>query len=304
VSDPSATPDPAQDAPHCYRHPDRETYIRCQRCERPICPECMAPASVGFHCPECVAEGNRSVRQPRTAAGGLVPERPGAVTIGLMAANVLAFLACVATGYPLLGGGVGTSPVTEWGVQIGQASFGMFQPLEGVAEGQPWRLVTSGFLHGGVIHLLVNMYALYVFGPLLEQLLGRARFVAVYALSLLGGSAAVYALEAPNVPTLGASGAIAGLFGCALVLLVQRGQNVAFLFVILAINVVLSLQSGISWQAHLGGFVVGLVLGLAFAFAPRAQRALVQYAAMGAVAAVIVATIVLRTSELGGSLIP
>lgn len=65
----------------CYRHSGKDAYISCQRCERPICPECMRDASVGFQCPECITKGAKSVRQPRTAAGGAIPaarvRRPG-----------------------------------------------------------------------------------------------------------------------------------------------------------------------------------------------------------------------------------
>ncbi|MGH3359681.1 MAG: rhomboid family intramembrane serine protease, partial [Nocardioidaceae bacterium] len=156
-------------APYCYRHPDRETYISCQRCGRPICPDCMRQASVGFQCPECVSEGARTVRQPRTVAGGIAPRHVGLVSFILIGINVVAFLAQLATG-----GNDGA--VTHWGEMLSVSALvrgtdGVVL-LNGVADGGWWRIVTSGFLHFGVLHIVLNMYALYLFGPMLERMLG------------------------------------------------------------------------------------------------------------------------------------
>ncbi|MGH3424186.1 MAG: rhomboid family intramembrane serine protease [Nocardioidaceae bacterium] len=279
--------------PHCYRHPDRETYISCQRCGRPICPDCMHPASVGYQCPECVREGSRNVRAPRTAAGGLLPRQAGAVTWTLIGINVVVFLVTLATG------GTHGEPF-RWGAML---SVSAFDPqngglLTGVAEGGYWRLLTSAFLHENLLHILFNMYALYIFGPMLERYLGVGRFIAMYLTVALGGSVFVYLLSPERSLTIGASGAIFGLFAVALVLLIRQRQNVTFLLVLLAINAVLSLQGGISWQGHLGGFVTGGVLGLAFAYAPRRWRTTAQYAAFGLLWIGIVAGVVLRTAQL------
>lgn len=281
------------DTPHCYRHPDRETYISCQRCGRPICPDCMHQASVGYQCPECVRAGKRNVRTPRTAAGGLLPRQAGAATITLIGINVVAFVATLATG--------GTNgELSRWGAMLSVSAFdpSTGQLLTGVADGGYWRLITSAFLHTGVLHILFNMYALYIFGPMLERYLGVTRFLVMYFTVALGGSVFVYLLSPERTLTIGASGAVFGLFAVALVLLIRQRQNVTFLLVLLAINAVLSLQSGISWQGHLGGFVTGLVVGLMFAFAPRRWRTYVQVTVFAVVWFGIVAGIALRTAEL------
>lgn len=272
---------PAEDY-RCYRHPDREAYISCQRCDRLICPECMREASVGFQCPTCIAEGAKSVRQPMNLAGGAITASAGAVSVGLIVLNVLAYVATVATG-----GRTGS-------VFTDGALVGFF-----VADGELWRLLTSAFLHAGVLHLLFNMYALYLFGPFVERAIGTVRFVVAYLTTALVGSVFVYLLASPGVPTIGASGAVFGLFGMALLLLLRAKQDVTTLLVLLAINAFISVAgSNISWQGHLGGFVAGVVLGAAFAYAPRDRRLLVQVVVLVAVWAAAIAAVVLRTADL------
>ncbi|KAA1424869.1 rhomboid family intramembrane serine protease [Mumia zhuanghuii] len=290
---------PQQVPPRCYRHPDRETYIACQRCGRPICPDCMNEASVGYQCPECLREGQAHVRQARTAGGGLVPGRPGVVSTTLIGINVAAYLIMSVTG------GLWLSPLYQWGVML--ADGGVFQlpdgslaALDGVADGAYWRMLTSAFLHASILHIGFNMYALYLFGPVLERYLGTARFLAAYLTSAVAASVFVYWLSGVHTPTLGASGAIFALFGMALVIMYKQGQDVRGLFALLAINVVITFLPGldISWQGHLGGFVTGLVFGAAFAYAPRERRNLVQYAVFGAVWVGIVGATVARTLQL------
>jgi membrane associated rhomboid family serine protease len=278
----------------CYRHGDRETYISCQRCGRPICPDCMHPASVGFQCPECVAEGNRTVRQPRTMAGGLVPAKVGVVTWGIVAINVVVFLLAQLrdeSGFPYI----------EYQLSLlgGSAIAPSGELLTGVSDGGWWRLVSSMFLHTSIMHILFNMYALTIFGPMLEGALGRLRFIALYLVAGLGGSAVVYAFTAPNVPTLGASGAIYGLFGAAFAVFARRGLELRGLVMLMGINLAITfLVPNISWQGHLGGLVTGAVLGYALAYAPRQRRTLVQAAAFGAALVVIAVAIVARTLQL------
>ncbi|MEJ7634700.1 rhomboid family intramembrane serine protease [Aeromicrobium sp.] len=271
---------PASDY-RCYRHADREAYISCQRCERLICPECMNDASVGFQCPSCIAEGAKSVRLPRTIAGGKVSSREGVVSMGLIAINGIAFVLTLATG------GTGGSFFED----------GALWPY-GVADGDYWRLLTSAFLHGGVLHLLFNMYALFLFGPFVEKALGTWRFIAAYLTAAMVGSLFVYFLADPRTLTIGASGAVFGLFALALVLLLKAKQDVRSLLVLLAINALISTQGNISWEGHLGGFVGGLILGLVFAYAPRDRRTLVQVVAFSAMWLVMIGAIVLRTVEL------
>ncbi|KAA1395745.1 rhomboid family intramembrane serine protease [Aeromicrobium ginsengisoli] len=273
---------PASDY-RCYRHPDREAYISCQRCERLICPECMNDASVGFQCPSCIAEGAKSVRAPRTIAGGLVSANAGSVTMVLIAINVLAFVVQIATGDR-------SSGIYQHGAMQGYV----------VADGDYWRLLTAAFLHASIPHILFNMMALYVFGPFVERALGTWRYIAAYLTMAVFSSVFVYVINNPFTVTVGASGAIFGLLGIALVVLLRAKQDVRTLLVLLAINAVISTQGNISWEGHLGGFVAGVILGLAFAFAPRDRKLLVQAAVATTMWVGIVVAVVLRTHQLTG----
>lgn len=283
---------PAEDY-RCYRHPDREAYISCQRCERLICPECMQEASVGFQCPSCVVEGAKSVRTPRTVAGGAVSGREGVVSLTLIGLNVLAFVLTMATGG-------NTGQLFQSGAMLSSTVFTQSgEILTGVADGDYWRLITSTFLHQDILHIAFNMYALYLFGPFVERALGTVRFIAAYLTVAMLGSVFVYLLAAPNALTIGASGAVFGLFGLALMLLIKAKQDVRTLLVLLGINAFIGFAaSGISWQAHLGGFIGGVILGAAFAYAPRGRKVVVQLAVFSALWTAMIAAIVLRTLEL------
>jgi membrane associated rhomboid family serine protease len=241
----------------------------------------MRDASVGFHCPSCVAEAKKTVRAPRTITGGALPTRDGAVSMVLLGANIVVFL---------------LQQLTE-GKANSVFQLGAMQGLA-VADGEYWRLFTAAFLHAGVLHIVFNMYALYLFGPFVERALGTSRFVVAYVTMAVASSAFVYWLTAPQVATIGASGAIFGLFGLALVLFIRAGQDVRGLLFLLAINAFISLQGNISWQGHLGGFVTGVLLGAALAYAPRDRRAAFQLAAFGLVWAGIVVAVVARTLQL------
>ncbi len=285
-------PEPgAGSGPRCYRHPDRETYISCQRCGRPICPDCMQQASVGFHCPECFAAGRASTPQPRTVYGGAVRGADNIATLVLIGLNVAMFVLLLVTG------GRASPLALELSLTSGSLPFG---PLsEGVSDGQLWRLFTSMFVHTELLHLFFNMFAIWIFGPGLERMLGRVRFVALYLLSGLVGSVAVYWLAGPTTLTYGASGAVFGLLGAALVVSVRRGYDVSWLIGLLGINLVITvLGPNISWQGHLGGLVGGLALGAALAWAPRRQRTLVHVVAFAAVLAMSVLLIAVRTAQL------
>lgn len=256
----------------------------------------MRQASVGFHCPECVAEGARSVRQPRTVAGGLVPNQVGRVSFILIGINVLAFLAQLATGG---NDGVLTRLGTMLIKSAPEPQNGEWIYTTGVADGAWWRVVTSGFLHFGFVHLLLNMYALYLFGPMLERMLGHTRFITMYAISLLGGSLCVYALTDPHVLTAGASGAVFGLLGCSLVLFLKRGLDVRFLLALLAVNAALTVLIGnVSWQAHLGGLISGALTGVIFAHTPSQSTTQIQAIAVSAILLLMMVLFVIRTSHL------
>ena len=291
MTDAAGRVDEVEQVPRCYRHPDRETYIRCQRCTRYICPDCMRQASVGFHCPECVAEGAAQVRQPRTVFGGAVAANSDVVTKVLIGLNVAVFLLIRLTGDL-------ASPLLARLVMVGQVGFiEGIGATGGVADGAVWRLLTSVFVHVGLLHLAFNMVALWLFGPTLESLLGRLRFVVLYLLCGLAGSVAVYVLADPLISTVGASGAVFGLLGAMLIISYKRGYDVRSLLALLAINAVFTFLPGtnISWQGHLGGLLAGLALGAAIAYAPAARRNALQWGAFATLLVLCLVIVGVRT---------
>ncbi len=284
----------------CYRHPLRETGVRCVRCERPICPECMRPAPVGFQCPDDAGRATRSVRRTARPAPWLRPGRPW-LTWALIAANVVVYVATVATSVGGINRPDQSRLFTDW----------QMVPFE-VDHGEYYRLITSAFLHVNLLHLAMNMLAVGVVGPYLEPLLGRGRYLAVYVLSALGGSTAVYLLGGVYNPVAGASGAIFGLFAAALLLVREAGLDPQWLIGTLVLNFVLTFTvPDISWLGHLGGFLAGLastavitgvpgVRGVLRRRAGRASRlpAAVQAGGLSAVTVVLVVLVALRTASL------
>ena len=280
-----------KDVPTCYRHPGRETYVSCVRCERYACPDCMRAASVGQQCVECVGEGARSTRQPRTTFGGR-PVTGAVVTWTLVAINVAVFL--VAWARPAIINDLAMLGYTAGG------------PPHGVAAGEWYRLITSAFvvpgagLSGlGFVDILFNMWALVFVGPTLEGMLGRVRFLAVYLLSAVGGSVLIYYL-APQTPVLGASGAIFGLFGAWFVASRKLRLDSRGIVLLIALNLGLSFvyHSTISWQDHVGGLIAGAVVMAAYVYAPRKNRVAIQVAATVAVAVLLAVAVVIRTGQL------
>ncbi|QNE19902.1 rhomboid family intramembrane serine protease [Kribbella qitaiheensis] len=228
----------------CYRHPDRPAGVRCQRCDKPICPSCMNSAAVGFQCPSCFNEGVKSIPRTRTSLGGIQRGNSQVVTITMLALNVLVFIA-VRSGSPRLVNDLVLVPV--------------------LVDSEPWRLLTSAFTHVQIFHIFSNLFMLWQLGPMLEQMLGRVRFAILYLLSALGGGVAVWVLGAPGSATLGASGAVLGLVGALLVISKARGLDVTWIIGYVAITAVLSfLVPNISWEGHLGGFVTGAAVAWLF----------------------------------------
>jgi membrane associated rhomboid family serine protease len=250
----------------------------------------MIDASVGFQCPECVREGNQGVRRARTMFGGRLSNDPGYVTKALIGTNVAVFLAQLAFGQDLdrrfwLFAGPGFDPV------LGQ--------FVGVADGELYRLVTAAFLHGGFLHLALNMYALFLFGPPLEAALGRVRFSALYLLSALGGNAVSYAFSNPAQPSLGASGAVFGLLGAFLVINRKLRRDTSGVLVLLAINLAFGfIARNIDWRAHLGGLVAGVLCAAALVYAPSKRRSLVQGLGLAVVLLAVIAVVAWRTAQL------
>jgi len=256
----------------CYRHPDRETGVQCSNCGRPICPDCMTPTPVGMRCPEC-ARQRTQVRTVRNLHAD--PQ----LTYALIAVNVLVFVAELATGTGMRPGG----RVFADGALYGPA----------VAAGEWWRIVTGGFLHASILHILFNMYFIYVLGGMLEPVMGKLRFAVLYFVSLLGGSFGALLLS-PDSPTVGASGAAFGLLGAAFLAMRARGidpmQSGLGLTLVLNLGITF-LIPGISIGGHLGGLIAGGVAGwLLFELADRRRSlrapALAGAAALGAAAAV------------------
>jgi membrane associated rhomboid family serine protease len=262
----------------------------------------MRDAAVGFQCPECVAEGRRTVRTPRTTfrMGG------APVTWTLIGINLAVFLLVQVVPdsvlYDLMLHARGFCTVPG-ATLITDHSFcsvhgGVFSP--GVADGAYWLLLTSVFTHQQLLHVAFNMLSLWMIGPLVEAGLGRARYLATYLLCGLAGSALVYWAASPYTPTLGASGAIFGLLGALIVLFARRGLPVQQLVLVAVLNFALTFSnSGISWQAHVGGFVAGVVIGGVLAFTPGVRRRGLQWAGIAAVGVIILLAVALRTLQLG-----
>lgn len=243
----------------CYRHADRRAGVRCQRCDRPICPDCMINASVGFHCPQCTRGAPQRVVRPSARWSRGASMQRSVVTISLIAINVAVFVYDLGKRSRLDGALFGRG----FSVRAGGPA--------GVAEGEWWRLITSGFLHAGGLHLAMNMIALWTLGQVLEPVLGRARFGVLYLSSLLAGSFGVLLLE-PTARTVGASGAVFGLFGALFILQLSRGISPwdTGLGGILVINLLITfLVPNVSIGGHLGGLTGGLAAGLGLFGVPR-----------------------------------
>jgi membrane associated rhomboid family serine protease len=258
----------------------------------------MRAAAVGYQCPECVREGARTTRQGRSAYGGRLSGNTQAVTLTLIGLNVLVWLIIQATGgsRSTL---VDVLSLRPLGVTL-HLPGGRQQVLHGVTGGDWWQPLTSVFTHVDILHIGFNMVALYFLGPPLEAMLGRARFLALYLVSGLTGSAAVMLFSNPVTPTLGASGAIFGLLGALLVVAIKVRGNVQTVLVWLGLNLVFTFTvANISWQGHLGGLVGGLLVAGAMVYAPRTQRALVQWGSVALVTALALAVIGLRVATMG-----
>jgi membrane associated rhomboid family serine protease len=264
----------------CYRHPNRQTGVSCSSCGQPICPDCMTPTSVGMRCPECSREKTKvktagQVRQRAANAGGRY-----SMTQILIAVNVIAFLIETATGSGLGGtSGIPSALYRHFALDGPDIHFGH----------QYYRLLTGGFLHDGILHILFNMWFLYAVGPALERGIGRWNFLAIYLASLFAGSFGALLFE-PRAYTVGASGALFGLLGALVVIANRRGISIwqSGLGATLVINIVFSLSiAGISIGGHIGGFVGGAICGwLYLELAERRRRQPLFWAGCAVVAVV------------------
>jgi membrane associated rhomboid family serine protease len=262
----------------CYRHPDRETGVSCSSCGRPICPDCMTPTPVGMRCPEC-SKDRTQVRTLRSTATEPI------VTYVLIAINVVVFLAEGRFG---VGSSSGGTAIFDKGALYGPA----------IANGDWWRIATSGFLHAGLLHIGFNMYLLYLLGQMLETSIGSLRFALIYVVALFGGSLGAL-IVSPDAVTVGASGAVFGLMGAAAVELQARGINPFETGIggLILFNLAFSfLFSGISIGGHIGGLIAGAAVGFLFLQADK-RRLPAQAALAGAVVlAVAVAGAAIRVA--------
>lgn len=245
----------------CYRHPDRQSFVLCQRCLRTICGECQTPGAVGVICPECMQQ-QRAAQTPaqQKAQRRWTRPRPVAVVGDRRPLTTYTIIAITAAVYVVtILPGIGTSvqnALLFWAPLLYPEISGAFQP---------WRILTAALVHSGFWHIGLNMLALWMIGRNLEPLLGRGRFVTLYLLSAAGGSAAV-ALLAFGTPVVGASGAIFGLFGALMVIGRHLGADIAGIAIVLAINLAIGFLPGfnVSWQAHVGGLIVGALVAFIY----------------------------------------
>lgn len=235
--------DPTADEPVCPRHLGRIAYVRCQRCERPTCPECQRPAAVGIQCVDCVKAARGSARPVVSRLGFASADGPPVVTYALLVAVAVAFIWAESTG--------SREAVSEYAIAP-------------VVAGEWYRWVTAGFLHADIVHVAMNMFVLWQFGPLVEQLLGRGRFAVLYLVSLLGSSGAVVLLGEDRTAHVGASGAIFGVIAAYIIIGTRLKADMASLVVMAGGWLLLGFViEGISWEGHLGGAVTGTLVTVA-----------------------------------------
>lgn len=277
--------------PTCYRHRDRETLVSCSTCERPICPSCMVQAPVGVRCPECAGRATGAARlKPRAVRRGTTY-----VTFALIAANALMFIAQTITDVGRVGRGIGGDFTGQWWLIATE-----------VANGEWWRIVTSAFLHGGIVHLGFNMIALWILGTAFESFVGPLRFSLVYASAVVWGSAGALLLSSPTTPTVGASGGVFGLMAAILVLERQRGVTLlGDVGLWLGINLVITFAiPGISIGGHLGGIAGGAAAAFAISgfgrghMAARRLRGSALVATIGVIVVGAVASIVIADRKV------
>ncbi|MDQ6874182.1 MAG: rhomboid family intramembrane serine protease [Actinomycetota bacterium] len=230
------------------------------------------------------------MRPVRTAFGGRAATTTNVATVALIAVNALVFL---------LGAAGSTAAAAGSGISSLHLRFGLIG--NAVAQGEYYRLFTAAFLHFGFLHIAFNMYALWLFGQELERLYGRVRFLALYFVSALGGSALAYLITDPRQLSAGASGAVFGLFGAYFVTARKIGLRTGGILALVAINLALGfIIPNIGWQAHIGGLVTGAAVAAVLAYAPRASRTVVQVAGTVVIVVLLCLVIALRTSQLTG----
>jgi len=259
----SVTQVPPSSAYACYRHPDRQSFVRCQRCGRTICGECQTPAPVGVICPDDMAQQRSEAPRTRgpllSRLRGMTRADQPTVTYAIIALCVFLWILEV---LPFVGD-----------VVLNALAYLPAYTLPGYGiPFEPWRMLTSVFLHSTSLffvvpfHLVLNMYTLWIFGMVLERMLGRGRYLTLFLLSGFAGSVGVLLLAPHTTWVIGASGAIFGLMGAYLVILRHLGGQASQLLVLVGLNLVIGFLPGmnVAWQAHVGGLVAGALIGLVY----------------------------------------
>ena len=275
---PSAGPDfTAPEFVGCYRHPERMTGITCQRCKRPICGECMNPASVGFQCPKCVSSGRASVRAPRTAFGAVL--RPGGGNVTKVLMVVL--------------GAIWLLDLVSRGLVDGL----LMMSNEAVFAGQLWRLFTAPLTSGPLLGTLMNLLVLWIAGRAIESELGSWRLVALYFAAGLGGTTLLFVLGPLSGQGYGASAAAIGLLAANSIFKYKQREDVRAdigLFVLLILYSVLVGFSSFGWLMLIGGILAGALVGAVLAYAPRQNRSTVQLVGLAGVVLLCLAAVTVR----------
>jgi membrane associated rhomboid family serine protease len=283
---------PAPTIEVCYRHPDVQTRVHCTRCERPICPDCMIPAPVGFQCPECVEEARREFRKGpgRPFRGGI------SVTKALLVAIAIPFVIEIVVGGP--------QALFDPSEKL-LFDLGAMQPIA-VAAGQFWRLFTAMFLHAGLLHVALNAYFFWLFGRVVESVYGKTWMLMIYLVAGFLASVASYAFGPVTTLAVGASGAISGVFGAFISYnyrrrhLAANAANLRMALTVIVLNAVIAVAyRSIDWRAHVGGLIAGFALGyLADDAVPARQRTVVRFAGVATLVALGIALVVWRTAEI------
>lgn len=269
--------------PGCWWHPNRPTGLSCTRCGRPACPDCLREAPVGYQCLDCV----HTQPAPDVRPGVRKPPSP-VVTYVLIAVNVAVFLLTVLTSGSLLNNDA-------------SALFqrGDLWPIATLGANEWWRVITSGFLHYGPLHIAANMFSLWMIGRALEQIFGKARYLALYFVAMFGGAVAVLLFQNPAGGSAGASGALFGLLGCYAVLVVKLKLNPTNLIVNLVVNAAITFGvPGISIYDHAGGLVTGALVTVALLYAPKVNRARWQAIGITIVALALVGLTAYRGAQI------
>jgi len=261
----------------CYRHPDRETGVSCQRCDKYICVDCASPGAIGFLCPE---DGKDRVKIHRPSFAKS-PLQAAPVTIVLIVINVLVYIA--------------EQLMPDLIDQLMYAKY-----LQDSEYGSILRVLTSSFAHSTdqITHILFNMYSLYVLGTIIEPMVGKLRFIALYLLSAFGGGVGVLLLADFGISVVGASGAVFGLMGAYLVLLRALKLDASQMYVLIGINLFLGFLPGIAWQSHVGGLAVGAAVAFVLSRTRRREQQSIQIGLLVGIVVILVGAWVYGNSIL------